>query len=45
VFDTDPAATHKLIVNLEHTGLHIVACKNITDAVRGVNIQTTVTAD
>ena len=45
VFDTDPAATRKLMVNLEHTGLRVVACKSTKDAVRGADIVTTVTAD
>lgn len=45
VFDTDPAATRKLMGNLEHTGLRVVACKSTKDAVRGADIVTTVTAD
>ena len=44
-FDTDPAATRKLIGNLAHTGMRVVPCKSIADAVRGADIVTTVTAD
>lgn len=45
LFDTDPAATRKLIANLHKTGLRLIACKSIADAVRGADIVTTVTAD
>ena len=45
LFDIDPAATRKLMANLQHTGLHLVPCKNVADAVRGADIVTTVTAD
>jgi len=45
LFDVDPAATRKLVANLEHTGLRLVPCKSIADAVRGADIVTTVTAD
>ena len=33
------------MANLEHTGLRVVPCKSIADAVRGADIVTTVTAD
>jgi ornithine cyclodeaminase len=45
LFDTDPAATRKLMANLAPTGLRLVPCKNVADAVRGADIVTTVTAD
>ena len=45
LFDTDPAATRKLVANLRHTGLRLLACNSIADAVRGADIVTTVTAD
>ena len=45
VFDTDPAATSKLVGNLEHTGMRVVPCKSIAEAVRRADIVTTVTAD
>jgi hypothetical protein len=45
LFDTDPAATRKLMANLAHTGLRLVRRKNVADAVRGADIVTTVTAD
>lgn len=45
LFDTDPRATAKLIANLQHTGLRVVRCANVADAVRGADIVTTVTAD
>jgi ornithine cyclodeaminase len=45
LFDTDPAATRKLMANLAPTGLRLVPCKNVAYAVRGADIVTTVTAD
>jgi len=45
LFDTDPAATRKLVRNLAPTGLRIVCCASVADAVQGVDIVTTVTAD
>ena len=49
LFDVDPAATDKLLRNLEANpdadGLHFVRCTSTQDAVRGADIVTTVTAD
>jgi ornithine cyclodeaminase len=45
LFDTDPAATQKLIENLRHTALRLTVCASIAEAVRGADIVTTVTAD
>ena len=46
LFDTDPAATAKLRVNLQGTaGLRTVACTSRAEALRGADIVTTVTAD
>lgn len=45
LFDIDPAATHKLVANLAHTGLRLVVCNSTAQAVRGADIVTTVTAD
>ena len=49
LFDIDPAATDKLLRNLEANpdadGLHFVRCTSTQDAVRGADIVTTVTAD
>lgn len=45
LFDTDPAATRKLLHNLRASGLRLVACDSIAQAVRGADIVTTVTAD
>ncbi len=45
LFDTDPAATAKLVHNLRHSGLVISVCTSTADAVRGADIVTTVTAD
>ena len=48
LFDTDPAATHKLQANLarlELEGLRVVRCSSTAQAVRGADIVTTVTAD
>lgn len=45
VFDIDPAATAKLVANLQGTGLAIEACASTREAVRGADIVTTLTAD
>lgn len=45
LFDIDPAATAKLMKNLAHTGLKLVACASTAEAVKGADIVTTVTAD
>jgi ornithine cyclodeaminase len=46
VFDTDPAATAKLLRNLRGVpGLKVVVCESTAEAVRGADIVTTVTAD
>ena len=45
-FDVDPAATQKLIANLAHVpGLAVTAATSTREAVRGVDIITTCTAD
>ena len=46
VYDTDPAATDKLIRNLaEFPALKLIRAKSAAEAVRGADIVTTVTAD
>jgi ornithine cyclodeaminase len=46
LFDTDPAATAKLVRHLRATPtLKVVACASTAEAVRGADIVTTVTAD
>ncbi|MES2943005.1 MAG: ornithine cyclodeaminase, partial [Pseudomonadota bacterium] len=46
VFDIDPAATDKFVKNLAHVkNLTIVRARSISEAVRGADIVTTVTAD
>ena len=45
LFDTDPRASDKLMANLRHTGLRLLRCGSIAEAVRGADIVTTVTAD
>ena len=45
LYDTDPAATRKLVNNLKHTALRLKVCDSIAQAVRGADIVTTVTAD
>ncbi len=45
LYDTDRAATAKLMRNLQHTALRLIPCESIVDAVRGSDIVTTVTAD
>jgi ornithine cyclodeaminase len=48
LYDTDPAATDKLMSNLARLalpGLRVVRCHSTAEAVRGADIVTTVTAD
>jgi ornithine cyclodeaminase len=45
LFDVDPAATAKLVKNLQGTGLKLVQCTDTAQAVKGADIVTTVTAD
>ena len=45
LFDTDAAATAKLVHNLRGSGLVTHVCTSTADAVRGAHIVTTVTAD
>jgi ornithine cyclodeaminase len=45
LFDTDPAASAKLVANLVGSGLRVRACASTAEAVRGADIVTTVTAD
>ena len=45
LYDIDPAATQKLVANLEGSGLHVSVCSSTAEAVRGADIVTTVTAD
>ena len=45
LFDTDPAATAKLIANLQGQRLALTVCSSVAEAVRGADIVTTVTAD
>ena len=45
LYDTDRAATTKLLANLQHTALRLVVCASVAEAVRGADIVTTVTAD
>ena len=46
LFDTDPAATAKLVANLRGVpGLSVQVCADTADALRGADIVTTVTAD
>ena len=46
VFDTDPAATAKLLRHLRAVpGLQVTVCASTAEAVRGADIVTTVTAD
>jgi len=44
LFDIDAVATDKLLSNLRHSGLRLVRCSSVADAVRGADIVTTVTA-
>ena len=45
LFDTDHAATDKLMANLRGSGLTLTRCGSTAEAVRGADIVTTVTAD
>jgi len=45
LFDTDRAASAKLVANLKDTGLKITLCTSTFDAVQGADIVTTITAD
>jgi ornithine cyclodeaminase len=45
LYDTDPAASAKLAANLRGQGLQVRICDSAAQAVRGVDIVTTVTAD
>jgi ornithine cyclodeaminase len=45
LFDVDPAATAKLVANLQGSGLQLTVCASTAEAVRGADIVTTVTAD
>jgi ornithine cyclodeaminase len=48
LYDTDPQATGKLsrnLANLELSGLRVIRCNGIAEAVRDADIVTTVTAD
>ncbi len=45
LFDTDPAATTKLVANLAGSGLQLLCCASIAEAVAGADIVTTITAD
>ena len=45
LFDTDPAATAKLVRNLQTSGLKLTVCASAAEAARGAHIVTTVTAD
>ena len=45
LFDIDPEATQKLLVNLKDSGLKLTVCHSTREAVQGADIITTVTAD
>jgi hypothetical protein len=45
VYDVDPAASAKLVANLQGSGLRITVCASTAEAVKGADIVTTVTAD
>ncbi|MBN8502975.1 MAG: ornithine cyclodeaminase [Burkholderiales bacterium] len=45
LFDVDPRATAKLVSNLSTSGMNLKVFSSTADAVRGVDIVTTVTAD
>jgi ornithine cyclodeaminase len=45
VWDTDPAAMHKLVRNLEPLGFDVTLARSARDAVAGASIITTCTAD
>ncbi|MBL8388992.1 MAG: ornithine cyclodeaminase [Hydrogenophaga sp.] len=45
LYDIDPAASAKLVDNLQGSGLRVTVCASTAEAVRGADIVTTVTAD
>ena len=45
IYDIDPAPTEKLLRNLQHSGLRLLPCSSVAQAVRGADVVTTVTAD
>ncbi len=45
LYDVDPAASAKLVANLQGSGLRLTVCASTAEAVRGADIVTTVTAD
>ena len=45
LYDVDPAATAKLVANLQGRGLTLTVCSSTAEVVRGADIVTTVTAD
>jgi ornithine cyclodeaminase len=45
LYDTDAKATDKLLANLKSSGLRLTVCASVSEAVRGADIVTTVTAD
>jgi ornithine cyclodeaminase len=45
LYDVDPAATAKLVANLQGQGLDVMVCTSTAQAVRGADIVTTATAD
>lgn len=45
VFDIDGAATTKLMRNLDGSGLEVIGCASVREAVQSADIVTTVTAD
>lgn len=45
LYDVDASATDKLVRNLQGSGLALVRCRSIAQAVHGADIVTTVTAD
>jgi ornithine cyclodeaminase len=45
VYDVDPSATAKLVVNLVNQRLDVVVCNSAAEATQGADIVTTVTAD
>ena len=45
LFDIDPNATQRCIANLSNTGVSLTACNSTEDAMEGVQVVTTCTAD
>lgn len=45
LYDTDPAATAKLVANLQGSGIALQVCHSAKEAAQGADIVTTVTAD